>query len=210
SVAFDARGRPLLLISRLAEHTQNLVANADASVLVCEAVEAGREPLAAGRVTLIGRCARIDGEEARADARARFLTAHPDAAHYVDFKDFDWYRLEPIALRYVGGFGRMSWVTADAYAAAAPDPLVDAAAGILAHMNDDHGEALLAYAKALAGIADATAATMTAVDRLGFEMAVTTPAGRRAVRLAFDAPAESSDDVRRALVAMVKRARAGA
>jgi putative heme iron utilization protein len=75
-------------------------------------------------------------------------------------------------------------------------------------MNDDHGDAVLAYATKLAGVADATSATMTAVDRYGFELAVQTPAGPRATRLAFDEPVTTSDEVRRAMVALVKRARA--
>jgi putative heme iron utilization protein len=137
-----------------------------------------------------------------------FLAVQPDAAYYVDFRDFAFYRLEPLALRYVGGFGRMSWVTAEDYRAARPDPLATEAAGILKHMNDDHGDALVAYARGLSRIADATAATMTAVDRYGFEMAVTTPAGPRATRIGFDAPVDTTDAVRRAMVDMVKRARA--
>src|SRR5262249_5810385 len=111
------------------------------------------------------------------------------------------------ALRFVGGFGRMSWVTAEDYAAAEADPLAPAAASILAHMNDDHADAVLVYARGLAGIADAQTAKMTAVDRYGFELAVVTPAGPRATRLAFDEPAATSEDVRRAMVAMVKRGR---
>ncbi|HEX4446551.1 MAG TPA: DUF2470 domain-containing protein, partial [Polyangiaceae bacterium] len=73
---------------------------------------------------------------------------------------------------------------------------------------EDHADAMVAYAQALAGIADATSAAMTAVDRYGFDMAVTTPKGPRATRLAFDAEVTTSDEVRRAMVAMVKRARA--
>ncbi|HSO35739.1 MAG TPA: DUF2470 domain-containing protein, partial [Labilithrix sp.] len=128
--------------------------------------------------------------------------------YYVDFKDFAFYRLEPTSLRYVGGFGRMSWVSADDYRLAEPDPLADAATGILTHMNDDHRDSVLAYAKVLAGLTDATSATMTAVDRYGVELATITPAGPRAARLAFDAPVTTSDEVRRAMVALVKRARA--
>ena len=108
---------------------------------------------------------------------------------------------------YVGGFGRMSWVSADDYAAAEPDPLVESAAAIRAHMNEDHEGALLSYARALASISDATAAVMTSVDRYGFEMRVTTPTGLHAARIAFDAPARTSDDVRRETIALVKRAR---
>jgi heme iron utilization protein len=75
-------------------------------------------------------------------------------------------------------------------------------------MNDDHADAMLAYARALANLPAATAATMTAVDRYRFEMAVVTPDGKRARRLAFDTPLSTTDEVRRAMVAMVKDARA--
>ena len=79
--------------------------------------------------------------------------------------------------------------------------------GFLAHMNGDHGDALLAYARGLAGISNAQHAAMTAVDRYGFDLDVTTPEGTRASRLAFDAPASTTDDVRRAMVALAKKAR---
>ncbi len=101
----------------------------------------------------------------------------------------------------------MSWVSADDYRVAEPDPLAGASKGILMHMNEDHTDAVLAYATKLAGVADATSATMTAIDRYGFELALKTPAGPRAVRLAFDEPVATSDEVRRAMVALVKRAR---
>jgi putative heme iron utilization protein len=207
TVAWDRRGRPLMLLSRLAEHTQNLDDHAEASMLVTEAPGRHEEVLALGRVTLLGPCAKVPASEA-AEVRATFLAAQPRAAYYVDFDDFAFYRLEVTALRYVGGFGRMSWVGAEDYASAEPDPLAGAAAGILAHMNDDHGAALLDYAKGLLQVTEASAATMTAVDRYGFDLAVTTPKGPRAARLAFDGPVATSDEVRGAMVALVKRARA--
>jgi heme iron utilization protein len=207
TVAIDTGGRPLFLLSELAEHTGNLLACADASVLLTEPLDKHDQPLALGRVTLLGPCKRVDANEIAA-VRAVFLAQQPSASYYVDFDDFAFYRLEPVALRYVGGFGRMSWVTAEDYRAAEPDPLAAVAAGILSHMNDDHASANLAYAQGLASIADATSATMTAVDRYGFELAVTTPEGPRAMRLAFDAPLSTSDEVRRAMVEMVGKARA--
>ena len=206
TVAFDGEGCPLLLLSALAEHTRNLVARAEASMLVAEALEAGADPLALGRATLLGRCVRVaSGEEAA--VREVFLAAHPRASYYVDFKDFGFWRLEPVSVRYIGGFGRMSWVSGEDYRRASPDPLAPAAAGILAHMNEDHRDALLAYAKALAGVPEATGATMTAVDRYGFEMTVDAPDGPRAARLAFPAPLSTTDEVRKAMVALVKDAR---
>jgi heme iron utilization protein len=207
TVAVDGEGRPLLLLSTLAEHTQNLAHRDDASILLTEPIDPARSPLAIGRVTLLGPCRRVpDGE--REAARATFLAVQADAAYYVDFKDFAFYRLEPVTLRYVGGFGRMSWVSADDYRAAEPDPLAPDAAGVLSHMNGDHADAVLAYARGLGRMRDATAATMTAVDRYGFEMQVTTPAGPRALRLGFDAPVTTQDEVRRAMIALVAAARA--
>jgi putative heme iron utilization protein len=207
TVASDALGRPLLLISTLAEHTKNLHARSEASVLVTEPLDAHDQPLAVGRVTILGRCAIVAQDE-RAAVRELFLAQQPSSSYYVDFEDFAFFRLEPTSLRYVGGFGRMSWVSADDYRKAQPDSLATSAKGILTHMNDDHGDSVLAYATRLAGVADATAATMTAVDRYGFELALVTPAGPRAVRLAFDEPVATSDQVRAAMIALVKRARA--
>ncbi|AUX43730.1 pyridoxamine 5'-phosphate oxidase [Sorangium cellulosum] len=206
TVAVDAEGRPLLLLSALAEHTGNLKERPEASLLVAEPSEGRADPLALGRATLIGPCRPLDGAEAAA-ARTRFLAAHPRASYYVGFTDFAFYRLDPVSIRYVGGFGRMSWVDASDYAAAEPDPLTADAARILEHMNTDHADAVLAYAKSLAGIKDATGATMIAVDRYGFELDVITPAGPKAARLAFSAPVSTSDEVRKAMVALVREAR---
>lgn len=115
SIAFDERGRALLLLSRLAEHTANLEACSNASLLVTEAAGAEADPLAAGRVTLVGACIRVPDGEVQA-CRSTYLAKHPEAKTYAGFADFGFFRLEPGAVRYVGGFGRMSWVDAQAYA----------------------------------------------------------------------------------------------
>jgi hypothetical protein len=206
TVAVDERGRPLLLLSRLAEHTQNLAQREDASILLVEPAPPDRAPLSLGRVTLLGPCRPVP-EADREAARATFLAAQPDAEPYAGFHDFAFFRLDPVALRYVGGFGRMSWVDAPAYLAAEPDPIAPRAAEILAHMNADHGDALLTYARVLAAVPTASAATMEAVDRYGFDLAVTTAEGPRTARLAFEAEVRTTDEVRRALVALVKAAR---
>jgi len=117
AVAWDAVGRPLLCISALAEHTKNLAAHKEASLLVVEQAAEGADPLSLGRVTMIGPCEPV-AEEDRTDARARFLRAVPSSATYADMRDFAWYRLEPVSLRYVGGFGRMTWIDGAAYRSA--------------------------------------------------------------------------------------------
>lgn len=207
AVAVDAAGAPLLCLSSLAEHRQNLDARSEASILLAEPHTEEEDALALGRLTLLGHCTPAP-RDAVGSARDAFLKRHPRAAGYVDFTDFAFYRLAVEAIRYVGGFGRMSWVDARDYAAAEPDPLADSAAAIRNHMNVDHAEAMIVMARALASIREATGATMTAVDRYGFEMRVTTKAGLRAARLVYDRPAATSEDVRREVVALVKRARA--
>lgn len=116
TIAFDGKGRALLLLSRLAEHTANLEACSHASLLVSEAVDgAGADPLALGRVTLVGSCGRVPDGDLEA-CRKTFLDVHPEASTYAGFADFGFFRLEPEHVRYVGGFGRMSWVDAKTYA----------------------------------------------------------------------------------------------
>ena len=128
-------GDPLFFVSLMAEHTQNALRDPRASLLVTEPVPEGADPLASGRVTLLGLLAPVD-DAGRDQARARYLEANPAASYYIDFGDFTFLRLAVDHVRYVGGYGRMSWVDAADYHAASPDPLVDAAAGIIEHMND--------------------------------------------------------------------------
>jgi putative heme iron utilization protein len=197
-------GEPIFLISRLAEHTRNLNADARASLLAHETGNA--DPLANGRVTLLGRCEKLPrGHE---QARQVFLALHPGAAYYVDFADFDFYQLRLEAVRYIGGYGRMSWVEADAFRSAAVDPVAPAAARILEHMNTDHAAALVSYARAFTRAVDAEQATMTAIDRHGFEMTVKTPRGVGPARIAFASPLVNADVARTELVALLREAEA--
>jgi len=117
AVAWDAVGRPLLCISALAEHTKNLALRKEASLLVVEPAADGADPLSLGRVTMIGPCEPVPEGE-RADVRALFLRAVPSSATYADMRDFAWYRLDPVSLRYVRGFGRMTWIDGARYRAA--------------------------------------------------------------------------------------------
>lgn len=196
---------PIFCLSRIAEHGKNLAGDPRASLLVH--AQGSADPLANARVTLLGRTRVLDGSE-RSAARDAFVEAQPHARHYVDYEDFSFFRLDVESLRYIGGYGRMSWVTAEAWADATPDPLAKSAAGIITHMNDDHADALALYARAFTEAHDATAATMTAIDRYGFELTVETPRGRGPARLAFDAELATPKDARVALVALVGAARA--
>jgi putative heme iron utilization protein len=206
SYALDRRGDPLFFVSLMAEHTQNAIRDPRSSLLVTEPVPEGADPLASGRVTLLGLLSAVPEPE-RPAARDRYLEANPTSAYYIDFGDFAFYRLAVQSIRYVGGYGRMSWVDAAAYADAEPDPLAPVAAGIIEHMNADHADAQVLYCRHLAGLPDTTEATMAAVDRYGFEMIAAGPAGRSAVRLGFPQRCSTAEEVRRVMIAMLGDAR---
>ena len=200
----DDQGRPILLISSMAMHTQNLQGDPRASLLVTQ-LEGNSDPLGSSRITLIGNVRRIPEPEV-AVARELYLARYENSKYWVDFEDFSFYRMEVVDLYYVGGFGVMGWVTAADYEAARPDPLADAAAGILEHMNADHGDALVLLARKFAGI-DSEEATMTAVDRLGFNVRLKTPERMRGARIAFLQEVTTPEDTRKVLVEMVRQAR---
>ena len=202
TVAFDG-GNPIFLISALAEHTRNLAKDPRASLLVAESGAA--DPLANGRVTLLGRCTRVEGDEGR--ARAAFFAAHPGSTYYADFRDFGFWTLHVESIRYIGGYGRMSWIGQEDWQAAEPDPLGPSAAGIVAHMNADHADAMVRYCKAFSQATEIASARMTGIDRYGFEMSARTPEGPRPVRLAFPAPISTPEEARAALIAMLADAR---
>jgi len=218
SHASDERGRPLLCLSDLAEHSRNLATDRRASVMVTEAGDG--DPLARGRVTLLGEVTVLDGDE-RAAALQRYRAVHPDA-FYVEFSDFRVYRMEVGSARYVGGFGRMSWVDAGEYSRAEPDPLRPHRIGIIEHMNDDHADSLLAFCRVLAGRADTVSARMLDVDRYGFSVLASTAGdgagggggrggedgGGKAVRFGFDTPTDTPLAVRTAMIELVRRVRA--
>lgn len=198
-------GHPVFLVSQLAEHTKNLNACERASLLVAEAGPGN--PLALGRVTLVGRCRQIPAADREA-VKEVFLSKHPSAKFYVDFKDFAFFKLEVEAARYIGGFGRMSWLESTAWVKAEPDPIAPFAAAIIDHMNEDHADIMVLYCKLMSKAVDTTEAQLVGVDRYGFEMSAMTAEGPRPIRLPFSKPVSSADEVRNEMVTLAKQVRA--
>jgi putative heme iron utilization protein len=148
---------------------------------------------------------RLDGGDA-SEARTAYLARHPRAGYWVDFDDFGFWRLEVLDAYFVGGFAAMDWVTAADYRAARPDPLADAAAGIVEHMNRDHVDALIVYARHYTG-ETADEATMVAIDRLGFKLRLRQGDRLSSVRIAFPAEVTTAGRSREVLIEMLRRAR---
>jgi hypothetical protein len=202
--ALDSAGRPTFLISNMAMHTQNLKEDPRCSLFVGQASADG-DPLGAARATLVGHATPVP-EQDLASVRQQYLARHENSRYWVDFSDFSFFRLQPVDLYYVGGFGVMGWVDAQDYEQAAPDPLAEAAPGILAHMNADHVDAMILLARSHADI-EATEATMTSVDRLGFSLRLKTNDGVKGARINFVHEVATPQDTRAVLVEMVQQAR---
>jgi heme iron utilization protein len=200
----DPRGRPIFLISSMAMHTQNLHSDPRASLLVTQS-DASGDPLGASRVTLVGNVLAVPEPEV-ADARKLYLERYANSKYWVDFEDFSFYRMTVVDVYYVGGFGVMGWVPASDYDQAQPDPLAEAAAGIIEHMNADHKDALVVLARAFAG-QESQEAAMTSVDRLGFHVRLKTQDGVKGARIAFLREVNNPMEARSVLVEMVQRAR---
>ena len=200
--AADGEGHPVFFISSMAMHTQNLVEDPRSSLLVTQPDVAG-DPLGASRVTMLGASTLVMANE----VRDLYLSRHENAKFWQDYSDFAFYRLEVSGVYFIGGFGVMGWVSAEDYANAKPDPLADAAPGIIQHMNADHAAALRKIAGHYAAeVADE--AVMTAVDRLGFHLRLKSGDRVYGRRVAFIREVASRDDARSVLVEMVRRTRA--
>jgi putative heme iron utilization protein len=198
-VATDHDLSPLLLISDLADHTRNIARDPRVSLLV-DGTAGAADPLTAARLSVLGRAARDAGPA----ARARFLARHPSAETYAGFADFHLYRVTIETAHLVAGFGRIHWLAAaDLAPPAPPAALVAAEAEIVQHMNQDHADALDAYAHGLLGLTG-SGWRMTGIDAEGCDL-------RRdgaVARVGFEKSVSDPEGARAALVRLVKQARA--
>ncbi len=198
-VAVDHDLSPLLLMSDLALHSQAIKADDKVSLLF-DGTTGLDQPLTGPRVTLLGRAAPTDDPR----ARQRFLARHPDAAMYAGFGDFRFYRVALKRAHLVGGFGKIRWIEpAELLPPPPPAALVEAEAGIVAHMNDDHAAAIDLYATKLLGLAG-TGWRMTGIDGDGIDLRH----GGTVARLALPHPVDGPEAARKALIALVAKARA--
>ena len=195
----DTDGSPIFLFSGLSDHTGNLAKDPKASLLVERALRK-KNPQQGPRISVLGTVAPTK----TARHRARFLARHPGAARYADFGDFGFYRMDIGRVHLVGGFARAQWLKA---ADIAPPPaavraVAEAEAGVIAHMNEDHGAALDLYANKLLR-RKGQGWRAVACDPWGLDMM----RNEAPARLEFDTMASDAGDLRARLVALAARAR---
>jgi hypothetical protein len=201
TLATDPAGAPVFLISKLARHTTNLAKDSRASIMI-EETGALADPLQGARLTLYGR-AEPTTEEA---VRRRFLARHPEAAVYVDFPDFGFWRLGVEGAHYIGGFGRIFDLEPGdlLLPLAGAESVLEAEPGIVAHMNEDHEDALELYATAL-GDAGPGPWRMVGIDPEGFDIVL----GAETRRILFAQKVATPAEARTELVRLAAEARAG-
>jgi putative heme iron utilization protein len=202
NVAANPDAAPLLLISRLAVHTKNILADSRVSLMLDERV-AG-DPLEGARIMVAGRAEELSSEAATL-ARRRYLAAHPAAEAFVDFKDFAFFRIAPSGLHLVAGFGRIIDLKPEQFLTDIADAsdLLEAEASAVEHMNEDHREAMNLYATKLLG-AEAADWRCTGCDPEGMDM----QADGRTLRLEFPERVKTGTELRKILVRLAGEARA--
>jgi putative heme iron utilization protein len=192
----DHDGSLLILISTLAEHTKNILADPRVSLITHS--QDDPQIQAQGRVTVLGEARSVAERE---QAGKRYLRYFPEAQAYLQMHDFSFYRIQPLAIRFIGGFGNIHWVKAEAYAAPSC-PLIGQEDGIIAHMNADHRESMQHYCQHFHRLG-VKAVEMLGIDCDGFDVR----ADDRVLRFDFPGPVLDAQQARQALVEMSRIAK---
>lgn len=199
NVASAADGAPVMLVSRLALHTKNILADPRVSLMLDERREG--DPLEGSRIMVNGTAVAVTDEA----TKARYLARHPSAARFSQFADFSYLRIEPTGLHLVAGFGRITDLVPRDFLIplAGAEKLLEAEAGAVAHMNEDHADTLCLYAQKLCK-APAGAWRCVACDPEGLDM----QCGNLAIRLTFPRRVTDPVALRKTLKELADRARA--
>ncbi|HEX7790962.1 MAG TPA: DUF2470 domain-containing protein [Afipia sp.] len=202
AVASLPDGMPILLISRLAVHTKNILSDRRVSLMLDE--RAPGDPLEGARIMLAGVAEEAQGDEAGL-LRRRYLAAHPSAQEFAGFRDFSFFRIRPSGVHLVAGFGRIVDLAPRDFLTdlAGAEALLEAEPDIVAHMNTDHADTMNLYAVKLLGAAEG-AWRCTGCDPEGLDL----QDDRRTLRLEFSERIVAPGAVRKALKELADRARA--
>jgi hypothetical protein len=204
NLASHPDGSPILLISRLAVHTQNLLADPRVSLMLDERGEG--DPLEGARMMLAGTAVEAMGEDV-ALLRRRYLNAHPAAEQFVDFKDFSLFRIVPSGAHLVAGFGRIVDLVPNQFLTdlSGADGLLEAEPSAVEHMNADHLGTMNLYATNLLG-AESAEWRCSGLDPGGLDL----QAGARTLRLNFPERIATAAELRDVLKRMADQARSAA
>jgi heme iron utilization protein len=196
--------QPIVLISSIAEHTKNIIANPKVSLLVF----AGAEDLHAnGRLTLIGEAEQLDKNDA--DLMARYCRYFPESTGYLAMHDFQFYRIHIAQARYIAGFGKMSWIAGEEIVDVnqSVNTIAQLETSMIEHMNADHIESMQLYCQHFHQVKPETV-HLVGVDSDGFDMEAVIKDDIKMLRVNFESPIVDANSARAAFAALAKTARA--
>ena len=191
----DHDAQPVVLVSRLAEHTKNMAADPRASLLVHDVAE---DVQTAARLTLVGDAAPVPEP---ATVAARYLRRFPDAQGLLDLGDFTFWRLRAVFVRHVAGFGAIRSITPQSFAPP-ENRLAEVEDEIVAHMNVDHGGTLRGYCHHATGV-EPSSAVLIGIDCDGLDVR----ADGALIRIEFDTPVTNAGKAREVLAELARRTR---
>jgi putative heme iron utilization protein len=192
----NKEGKPIILISTIAQHTKNILSNPKVSLI---ATEGGADDLqTVGRITYIANAEKLDSSDT--DSMERYYHYFPHSRGYHQTHDFDFYQLQPVRIRFIGGFGQIYWVEKEDFILANPFSFEEEKS-MIDHMNNDHAEAIKHYCDVYdITYSDDNAPVMVGIDSEGFNLRC----GEHIHRIEFNEPVATATDVRKALVDMAK------
>lgn len=197
----DQTGNPIILISRIAQHTKNIITDQKVSLIT---IEAGDDIQVGGRLTWVADAKLVEDDEELIGVADRYFRYFPQSRDYHKVHDFAFYRLELVRARYIAGFGKIHWI--DAEKVLLPNVFsMEQELGMIDHMNQDHFDAMKKYCL------DAEIKTdleglkiedlqMAGIDEEGFDLRLK----EKIIRFTFSEPANSADEIRARLVEMAR------
>lgn len=192
--SLDENGHPVVLISTIAQHTQNVEKDSKTALTVLQ--EGGNDVQTEARLTLIGHLKRMPTDP---DTQEKYYRYYKQARTYHEVHDFHFYRLESVAVRYIGGFGKIFWIEPEDFFLANPF-WGQAEEGIRQHMNEDHRKNLVQYCQHYKQVEVAATDNlqMVSIDAEGFDVLL----NDKKMRFDFENPIHTPDEARQALIAM--------
>ena len=193
----DRQGRPVILISSIAQHTKNVRADNKVSLIIAER---GTDDIQAhGRVTYIGYAHQVVEDDT--DTADRYYQYFPEAADYHKAHHFDLFYIELHRLRFIGGFGQIHWIDTKAYATNNPFSAAEEK-GAVEHMNEDHLKNIRHYCALLnISLSQSDTPYIAGIDGDGFHIRI----GQQIHRCYFDNPVATSTELRRALTELAHK-----
>jgi putative heme iron utilization protein len=197
----DDQFRPNLLISGIAQHTKNIQENSKVSLTIVEE-NTNTNKQAKGRLTYIGDAKKVEDDK---NIKRRYTSYFPESKEYFKTHDFHFYRIEPVRLRYIGGFGKIFWLeqeemfTKNIFNNEGESRVIN-------HMNEDHKHNIKDYLSNLLQleVTDEANFWMAGMDQFGVDLIL----NKKLHRLNFDSPLTSPEQAREIMVELAKKAKA--